>query len=222
MKCLVIAPHADDELLGCGGAVLRRVSEGCEVAWLLVTKGDKKLGWSQEEISQREMEILTVRKGLGIAESNFFPLNYPAGRVDEILFSDLIASISSVVKDFKPNEIFIPNSSDIHSDHRVVSSAAAACLKWFRYESIKRVLAYETLSETNFNFGSRSQFRPNYYLDISRFAPKKIDLLRVYSSEIGVHPFPRSIQAVEALALLRGSESGFDAAEAFELLMERM
>ena len=99
--------------------------------------------------------------------------------------------------------------------------AVAACVKWFRYPFVKRVLAYETLSETDFVLRSEDVFAPNYFVDISELLEQKIDIMRNYSSELGIHPFPRSEMSIRALAVLRGAQSGFCFAEAFQLLRER-
>jgi hypothetical protein len=80
---------------------------------------------------------------------------------------------------------------------------------------------YETLSETNFNFIGNRVFRPNVYADISEYLSDKIETMKIYASELGEHPFPRSEKALRALALLRGSQSGYKAAEAFQLVIER-
>jgi hypothetical protein len=58
-------------------------------------------------------------------------------------------------------------------------------------------------------------------LDISKYLDDKIDIFKIYSSEIGEFPFPRSEKSLRSLAALRGSQSGFDAAEAFELVFEK-
>ena len=86
---------------------------------------------------------------------------------------------------------------------------------------MKRVLAYETISETEFCLDPNQSFKPNYFVDISDFLERKLEVLAVYQSELGPFPFPRSIEAIQALATLRGANSGFMAAEAFQLLRER-
>jgi len=109
----------------------------------------------------------------------------------------------------------------VHTDHRAVFDAAAACTKWFRYPSVKRVLAYETLSETDFGLGTELGFRPNVFVDISPFLERKLQAMDIYASEIAPFPFPRSQDALRALARVHGTSSGYHAAEAFQLLRER-
>ena len=103
----------------------------------------------------------------------------------------------------------------------MVFDAAVACTKWFRYPFVRRVLAYETPSETGFGLDSRSTFHPDFFVEISDFLERKLEVMAVYGSELGVFPFPRSVEAVRALATWRGASSGFAAAEAFQLLLER-
>ncbi len=217
-----MAPHADDELLGCGGTLLRRQAEGTEVGWLLVTAITPDGGWSLERIETRRKEIEQVREGLGVKVPHLFELGLPTTRLDELSVNDLVSRFSQVFADFQPQEVLVPHPHDIHSDHRVVFDAACACTKWFRYPSVKRVLSYETLSETDFVLKPEGVFRPTSYVDIGPYMERKLALLRYYPSELGTHPFPRSETALCALAQLRGAQAGFEYAEAFQLLRERL
>lgn len=221
MKTLVIAPHPDDELLGCGGTLLRRKSQGATIGWVIMTKISEDYGWSTESVCKRENEIQQIRKGLGIRPEHLFQLGFPTSRLDTIPMGDLIAKVSEVFQIFKTEEVLVPHRGDVHTDHRVVFDAVAACCKWFRHPSVQRVLAYETLSETEFGLDSQSGFQPNVFFDISNFLERKLELLQIYKSELGQFPFPRSVTAVSALAQYRGVTAGFVAAEALELLYER-
>ena len=219
MKTLVIAPHPDDEILGCGGTLLRRRAEGAELGWLIVAGISEQAGWPAERVQQRDAEIARVAELIGF--SQVFNLDLPTARLDRLPMADLIDRFSSVFKSFQPEEVFLPHPSDVHTDHRVVFDAAAACAKWFRYPSVRRVLAYETLSETEFGLDAERAFHPNYFVEISDFLERKLEAMAVYRSELGSFPFPRSIETIRALATLRGANSGFIAAEAFQLLRQR-
>jgi N-acetylglucosamine malate deacetylase 1 len=87
--------------------------------------------------------------------------------------------------------------------------------------SVKRVLAYETIPETEFGLDPGNSFQPNYFVGMSTFLDKKLEIMAIYKSELSYFPFPRSIEAVVALAVLRVSTAGFMAAESFQLLRER-
>ena len=221
MKTLIIGPHPDDELLGCGGTLLRKVNEGGEVGWLLMTALTKEQGWSGERINERSFEIDQVRQGLNIDQSHFYSLNFPTTALDQIPMTKLVGEISAVFSDFEPDELLLPYPGDVHSDHRVTFDAASACTKWFRYPSIKRVMTYETLSETDFGFNpTYSSFAPNLFVNISKYFDQKLQLLSIYQSELGQHPFPRSLDAITALAKVRGAQMGAHAAEAFQVLRQ--
>jgi len=219
MKTIVIAPHPDDETLGVGGTLLRRKSEGARLAWLIITSISIDMGWSAEKVKQRNDEIQHITALYGFDE--VYSLNFQTTRLDTIPISDLVAAVSDIFKAFKPNEVFVPHFGDVHTDHRVVFDAVSACTKWFRHPSVKSVLAYETVSETDFCLRADQVFRPNVFVDIEQFLSGKLKAMDIYTSEVGNFPFPRSHECIRALASLRGAASGFKAAEAFELLRER-
>jgi N-acetylglucosamine malate deacetylase 1 len=218
-RVLVIAPHPDDETLGCGGTLLRMAESGAQLAWLIVTGMSEEHGFTPQRVQGRDAEIDKVRGLMGFAE--VFQLSLPTRQLDAIPMADLIEQFSAVFKAYRPEHVFLPHRSDVHSDHRVVFDAGAACAKWFRYPSVRRLLSYETISETDFCLDARSPFQPNCFVDISRYLERKLEIVRAYESEIGAFPFPRSLQAIRALAEVRGAASGFAAAEAFQLLRER-
>ena len=99
-----------------------------------------------------------------------------------------------------------------------ISDVISTCTKNFRFPFIKKILAYEVLSETDFNLNRKKFFFPNHYEDISNFLSKKKNAMKIYKSELKNFPFPRSIKSIDALAKYRGSQIGKKAAESFELL----
>jgi LmbE family N-acetylglucosaminyl deacetylase len=215
---LVVAVHPDDETLGCGGTLLRFHNSGAEIHWMIVTSMKPHLGFSSDKIEQRDREILQVAQMYNF--SSVHSLGFPTTQLDTIPMSELISAISNVFKTVKPTQVFLPFLHDVHSDHQQAFSAAFSCSKTFRYPSIRKVLMMETLSETDFSFSYNSGFIPNLFINVSDFIERKIDIMKVYSSEILYHPFPRSIETIQALALLRGAASGCKYAESFIILKE--
>jgi len=220
-KVLVVAVHPDDETLGCGGTLLKHKASGDEIYWIIVTsiRGYKNwdLGFSEDVIEKREKEIEKVAKMYNFDE--FFKLEFPTIRLDEISMSELIKSVSNVFKEIELNIIYLPFKNDVHSDYRRVFEATYSCTKIFRYPFIKKILMMETLSKTNFADITNS-FIPNVFVDISEFFNKKLAIMKVYESEIGIHPFPRSEETIESLAKVRGAQAGCKYAESFMLLKE--
>lgn len=213
-KILVVAPHADDETLGCGGSLLKHKKNGDKIYWLLVTKLKK----NHKDYNIKQKEIKKVADMYNFDE--VINLNLEPAKIHKIDFQTLIKFIEKQLKLIKPDTIYVPYLNDIHSDHQIIARAMNTFSKWFRYPYIKRFLVYETLSETNFNF-INTNFEPNLFVDISDEMKKKLNILKIYRSEISTHPFPRSQKSVESLAIIRGSSSGYNYAEAFKIIIER-
>jgi len=218
-KIIVIAPHPDDETFGCGGFLLKEKKFGSKIYWINITSITEKYGWQKDKIIKRNKEIIKVANKYKF--DSYFNLDYPTTKLDTFSINDIIENLSAVILKIKPNIILIPNAYDIHTDHQITAKAAIACTKWFRYPFIKKCLSYETLSETHLSQGPKF-FKPNVFIDITKNLDKKIEIMNIYKSEIENFPFPRSETAIRALANFRGSTSGFIAAEAFELLFERI
>ncbi|GHV86598.1 hypothetical protein AGMMS50230_22060 [Spirochaetia bacterium] len=146
-------------------------------------------------------------------------LEIPTTKVDQLPIGDLIGKFAKVINTIKPTTVLMPYINDVHTDHYFVTKAVLSCCKWFRYPSIRNVLYYETISETDFNINTADKkINLNVYVDISKYYDKKIEAIKIYSSELSDFPFPRSLKSIDALASLRGSQCGAEKAEAFELL----
>lgn len=220
-RTLILAPHPDDETLGCGGTALRLKSElGQPVFWVLMTRMTQAAGYDAEAMRQRELEIARVGKLYGFAETVQLP--FDAASLDAIPLSRLIQELAGVFDRLQPETILLPHPADAHSDHGRTFAAGSACSKWFRRRYLRRVMCYEVLSETRFNLDpSLKPFAPNCYVKLSpSWVEEKIAIMREYATEMAPFPFPRSAEAIRSLAMTRGSECGADAAEAFVLLKE--
>ena len=218
MKIMVISPNPDDETLGCGATLLKHKNKKDKIFWLNITFAGPKSGYSYKFAKKREIEIQKVRNAYKF--NGYSNLHFPTKFLDQIPKSNLIESFNLYINKIKPEKIFIPSESDIHTDHKIVFSICHNYTKSFRYPFIKQILAYETISETNFNFSKKNTFCPNVFEDITNFFNKKLKIMKIYKSELKKHPFPRSLDSLKSLAILRGSQSGFKYAEAFELIKE--
>ncbi len=217
-KTMVVAPHPDDETLGCGGTILKHKAMGDEVYWLIISSIPVQAG-NELDRSRRNDEIKLVQERYQF--SGVYRLEVPAAQLDTLPIGELVTRISNVFKEVLPHTIYVPNRSDVHTDHKYVFDAVISCTKWFRYPSVRRVLAYETLSETEFSLNpDLPGFRPNVFVDISSYLDQKVGIMNIYASEVSAFPFPRSEKAIRSLAAVRGATAGCEAAEAFMLLKE--
>jgi LmbE family N-acetylglucosaminyl deacetylase len=214
-KVLVVAVHPDDETLGCGGTLFNHKNSGDSIHWLICTQTNPK----GDFFKKRTQEITEVSTKYNFNTVSNLALN--TMRVDEYSMSELINKISKVINDTQPSIIYLPFKGDVHSDHKKIFEAAYSCTKSFRYPFIKKIYMMETLSETEFAPSAKEDaFVPNVFVDISKFMDKKIEVMEIFESELGEHPFPRSIRNLKALATLRGATVGCEYAESFVLLKE--
>lgn len=216
-KVMVISAHPDDETLGVGGTLLKHKFNGDELYWIIGTKMIDKEKYTIEKINSRKNEIKRVSESYGISKT--FKLNYETTTLNSSSLSTLIPQISEIFNLVKPNIIYTLHNKDAHSDHRIISNATLACTKSFRYPYIKKVLMYECLSETELSPQlSENIFIPNYFVDITDFIEHKIKIMKIYESELGSHPFPRSIDGIKALSTFRGLMVNMKYAEAFQVI----
>ena len=220
MKILVISPHPDDETLGCGGTILKHKDIGDKIYWLIITNVDVKNGWDKNIVEKRQKEIEIVAEMYGFEKT--FKLDYPTAKLDITPVQEIIKSISEVILEIEPEIIYLPNHSDVHTDHQITFKATSySCSKNFRYPFIKRILMYETLSETEFSPAlPENIFIPNVFADITNYFESKLEIFEIYKSEAMEEPLPRSLEILESIAKYRGSRIGKKYAEVFQLLFE--
>ena len=215
---LVLAPHPDDEVLGCGGTIARLVAEGARVDVAIVTRGMAP-AYSDDQVSEVRAEAASAHQLLGISDTHY--LDLPAAGLDRLPQAEVNRAIAGLVGRVQPATLLVPFVGDIHADHQIVFNAAMVASRPAGGFRPDRVLAYETLSETNWSAPYLSPaFTPNVFLDITGFVEAKIAAFGCYASQVRPFPNERSVESLRALAALRGSCVNLNAAEAFVLLRE--
>ena len=219
---LFVSVHPDDETLGCGGTILKHKCSGDIINWLNITDMDNNhpFNFSSEIVEKVQHIIMNVVNSYEF--NNFINLKFYERIIDTISISELITKISKVIYDIQPDILYIPNRSDVNSDHRIAFQAIYPCTKNFRYPFIKSILMYETLSETEFSPPlAENSFIPNTFVDITDFIERKIEIMKLYETEIMPDPLPRSAHAIKGLAAFRGSRIGVRYAEAFMSIFQK-
>jgi LmbE family N-acetylglucosaminyl deacetylase len=218
MRVLVIAPHPDDEIIGAGGTIAKRTVAGDEVYVCVVTKGNQPL-FAEEFIEQGRSECRQADKLLGVKETIF--LDFPVVMLETVPRYELNGKISDVIQRIKPDEVYIPHRGDMQLDHQMVVDAAMVGLRPKYEHVVKRIYAYETLSETGWNIpNAMNEFIPTVYEDISVTIDRKLEAMNIFQSQLSEFPNARSIEAIEVLAKFRGTTVNVGAAEAFSLIRE--
>lgn len=203
MRVLVIAPHPDDEVIGCGGTIKKHTNNGDEVYLCIVTKAYTP-DWSEEFIENRKKEISLANQVLGIKETFF--LDLPTVKLDIIGQKKINDLISENIKRVKPEILYLPFANDSIKDHQLVFEAGL-----FASREVKKVLSYSYQSPL---------FVPNLYIDIFDTLEDKLKAMSCYKSELKDYPHPRSLEAIKITAQKRGIESGLKMAEAFIIVRE--
>lgn len=212
-RILIVAPHPDDETLGAGGYILKQKKLNNKVFILNMTHMQKKFGYEAERIDARNQELKKMIQSYQL--DGFFNLSLKPAALDTYEESEIIQKISDVINEIKPSIIILPYRFDVHSDHRISFNLCYSCTKIFRYPFIKKIMMMEIMSETEY---ALDVFKPNYFVDITEYIDKKIEILRIFETEVNKHPFPRSVETVRATSTLRGSMAGVEFAEAFVLI----
>jgi LmbE family N-acetylglucosaminyl deacetylase len=218
MKTLIFAPHPDDEVLGVGGTIAKRVRNDDVVYVCIVTRGVEPL-IDDKGVAEVRQEAKEAHSLLGIKETIY--LDFPAAMLETAKRYEMNARIFDVICDIKPNEVFIPHWGDMQKDHQIVSESVMVALRPKNTHVVSKIYAYETLSETGWNIpNGQNAFVPNAYFDISGYINYKIDAMKKYASQLSEFPHPRSVEAIEVLAKYRGSTINVPDAEAFVIIRE--
>ena len=206
MNILVIAPHPDDEVLGMGGTI-KKLSKKNKIILCVVSEGATAQYKDKKMIKVRRDSCKKTAKILGISQIQF--LDYPDMRLN-LSHLDINKKLEEIIEKYKPEIVYTAPKNDLNLDHQMVfNSTLVACRP---KSGVKQILCYEIQGNT------KVPFVPNVFENIEKEFSYKIKGFKMYKSEIEEFPNPRSIIAIENLAIMRGIESGFKKAEAFELI----
>lgn len=216
-KILIFAPHPDDEILGVGGTMAKAIAQGDEVYVCVVTTAQPPIFTNIERINRNVADAKACHEFLGVKETIF--LNLPAANLESVERFKLNGLILDVVKRIAPDVVYIPHIGDMQQDHAIVVEACMVALRPKYFPQVKRIYAYETMSETGWNLPTEGNaFIPNVYSDISDTLETKKKALGFFSLQVSEFPDSRSEKAIEALARYRGATMHWQAAEAFQCI----
>lgn len=219
---LFVAPHADDEVLGCGTTIYKMVQEGHNVYVLIMTNASKSDSsiFPLAGIQRVRKEALEAHQLLGVKQTFFF--DFPAPALDQYPGYIMSHEVLKCISDNQIDTVFIPHRGDIHKDHRIVfESVLVACRPVGAY-LVKRIYAYETLSETEWAAPyADDAFIPTVFIPSDlKGMEMKLKAMACYQSQLRLFPASRSLEALEALAKYRGATISVERAEAFMLIRD--
>lgn len=219
MRILVIAAHADDEALGCGGTIARHAEAGDEVAVVFVADGvESRPAAGSGDLDRRQQAAMAATRCLGVRDTRFHLL--PDNQLDSVPLLRIARIVEDEIARHCPEVIYTHSAFDLNVDHRLLAEAVVVATRPAAGAGVRAVYGFEVLSSTEWAFSSAGTFRPQRFVDISAQLDRKCEALACYADEMRDFPHPRSEKAVRALAAYRGATAGVEAAEAFVVYRE--
>ncbi len=219
-KYLVIAAHPDDEILGCGGLLIKlsKLKKKIRIVYLAEGVSTRFPGQEFSKRSlihkkKRENACKSICKSLKIKDIIFS--DNLCTRLDEYPLINFTRKIEKHIDQFEPEIVLTHNPSDLNIDHQVAYKSVENATRPYRKNFLKCVASFEVPCSTNFTF--KKKFNPNIYIDISMEINKKISLFKKYKNEVRKFPFPRSEKGIKAMSEYRGIQSGINNAEAYKI-----
>ena len=214
-KLLVVAPHSDDEVLGCGGLISKIKKEGGKVFVLIFNLGFEKND-TKESQDKRKQEIKEAMNALKVDDYHLVHEKADDNRdLDaEPLHSliEIIESTSNVsLEKISPTIVAIPTIFSHHQDHVHVHNACIAALRPISTPVSSVVLSYEAPEHSRWS--SSGVFEPNFFVEIDDVIENKIMAFSKYSSQIRLGG--RDADSIRNQAKYRGQEVGKNLCEAF-------
>ena len=171
---LVVAPHALDEVLGCGGAIALAAAAGRTVH-ILVLCGD-----GSDHDGRRREAAGRAAKLLGAEPPGF--AGFPENASDTVPLGKVVEVIERVVGELRPETVYVAHGGNLNVDHQTAFRATATALRPVPASPVAEFFAYEIASSTDWappGFGA--PFVPNRFVDIERVLERKLAALEVYA-----------------------------------------
>lgn len=213
-KVLVVAAHADDEVLGMGGTMARHSREGDEVTVYFMTDGVGSRGASKAAVAARADASTAASKVLGtkvIGNAGF-----PDNALDSVPLLAVVKEIERVAALVGPDLVYTHFHGDLNVDHGLTCRAVLTALRPLPDTPVIEIRAFEVLSSTE--WAVAEQFHPDTYVDVSGVVELLLEAYDCYAQEQPADPHARSRIALLHKLGARGRVVGLDSAEAFTTL----
>jgi len=203
-RILVVAPHADDEVIGCGGLLARACREGKETSVVVVTV----------EHEERRAELAHAAAVLGISNVSVL---WDVPFLDQIDDSTIVGRLDRELERYSPQLVCIPSMAGYHQEHRRVAGLAVSAMRpgggRTSGTAPMSVWYYEAPADVSSPTGAWS---PTITVELTELdLQMKLKAMEAHESQVREYPSERSTGALEALARLRGCQVGVPFGEAF-------
>jgi LmbE family N-acetylglucosaminyl deacetylase len=215
---LVVVAHSDDETIGMGGTIAKLASAGAKVSVMSLTDGVGARRFedhqAQSNRAQNAERAATILNFSWVAQKL-----YPDNGLDSVPLLEIVQEIEDIKNELEPEIVFTHSPADLNVDHRRTFEAVLTAFRPEPGQSLRELRLFEIPSATDFSFpGFTKEFSPRIYEGVQSFWEKKLLALSAYGSEIKDYPHSRSLEAISALAVVRGAQVGMFKAEAFDIV----
>jgi LmbE family N-acetylglucosaminyl deacetylase len=221
-RVLILSPHPDDEVIGCGGLISKVKDEGGQVFVQFVTLGDTR-DVSVTGSSTVDQRLAEIERVAGVLKYDDWDIAMPGSqyhlRLDAMAQVDLIGVIEAgcrlSVRAVEPTVVLLPSPLSYNQDHRAVAEATLTALRPACGERTAPtvVAIFEEVAD---QWTPRGSTPPNLFIDLdATHLDDKITAMRCYASQVRPHPHTRSLEALRTMAVVRGAHSGVAYAEAY-------
>lgn len=204
-RALCIAPHPDDEVLSCGGALMLLAQNGAHVQSLILTGGEKALGSTNPEHAKtRQLESIAAAQIMGTQPPVFLGFPDRGLHYSEALIQAILEGLQNLPPSAtrQPALLFLPSLSEPHPDHQATALAGLAAAQ--RWGQSVCVLFCEI----------GAPLQPNFFMDISAVAEQKALAVAQFKSQNGLENYVALSRAMGTLRAF-GKSPECTAAEAF-------
>lgn len=212
MKIFFIFAHPDDEAFGPAGTIAKLTSAGHDVSIISICDGDRpgaNVGADRRQAFESSCRTLGAKPWI---------FDNPDCTLD---IRQTTRFVSELVETHKPDVVYTHSIADVHLDHRIVAEACMVAVRPKPNSPTNALFCVEVVPSTTWGFQQFGTFTPNVYEDVSDFLLIKQEVIDKYATECYQYPDARSAQHVIDKARVRGAESGFKYAEAFQLVFSR-
>ena len=216
-KILIISPHPDDEIIGCGGLIAHAKIINSNTSVLYITVGSsRQLVTGKTDFETRNSEIKNVSEYGNFNYKILFKNKYFV-ELDTLPQKKLIDLIEDYIEEKKPDIVFIPLGDSYNQDHRATFNASITALRPAPV-SVRHMVKNIFVYEEPYSWSLNNSFKPNFYLNTEEVEDEKIKLMKLHLTQNREFPFARSKENLIARMRIRGSECGLKSAEAYQLL----
>lgn len=198
-RALVIAPHYDDEILGCGGLMALKREMGAEVGILWTTDGGRSHASFMNPLelaALRRSEGVAAARLLGIPDAHLWHLETPERELDQLDML-VVSQIQGVIEEFNPRQVFAPYLRDDHPDHIATTGLTIKAITqaksnvqlytypvWFWYTWPWRPMAAPGNVPKGFYDCSLALRELKYSVDVSGVLHRKRQALQAHRSQV--------------------------------------